>query len=435
MLGRGGLLRSNPAYRRYFLARITSVAGGSVAPIALAFAVLELGDGATGISVVLAVEYIAYMAMMPLMGVLADRSRNLRALLICSQLLAAAFQFTEAGLIFSRTAQVWSLSVVAAGGAAGAAMSGLAGNRLLAQILAPAQLSQANALFRTAQMSVAAAGPAAGGALVAVVGPGWGIVWDAVTFLAAAAWFARLPHTALPTPAGASPSKGGFTEGWKAFTRRRWLLTLVCSEAIAGAAFMSVFILGPLYAVQNLNGARDWGVISGCLAAGSALGALLAGRLRLERVGLIVPLSAAAFAAGPAAMGLDLALPYVLGAVLLGGILAGPGSIARRTVTQIKIPNHQLGRVDGHTELIGSIPIPITYALAGRAADHLGAQLIIGICAATMAAAALAPLALADVRRLRLLGKGATAETAKRGGSGPPPPTGRSRRRVRVGRG
>ena len=129
------LLRGNGAYRYYFLARITSVAGGSVAPIALAYAIIELGGGATGIAVVLGVEYGVWMLMMPLMGVLADRTHDLRNLLVVSQLLAGAFQFTAAGLILSNAAQVWSLAVVAAGGAAAASMSGLAGNRLLAQIV------------------------------------------------------------------------------------------------------------------------------------------------------------------------------------------------------------------------------------------------------------------------------------------------------------
>ncbi|GAA2108543.1 MFS transporter [Actinomadura alba] len=393
------LLRGNNAYRHYFLARITSVAGGSVAPIALAYAIIELGGGATGIAVVLGVEYGVWMLMMPLMGILADRTHDLRNLLIVSQLQAAGFQFIEAALILSQAAQVWSLSVVAAGGAAAASMSGLAGNRLLAQIVAPEHLVTANATFRTVQMSVATAGPAAGGFLVTLVGPGSGILWDAVTFLAAAAWFARLPH-APAAPRG--KPQAGLAEGWRAFTTRTWLLALVVSEGIGNAAFMSAFIIGPVYAQQNLDGAADWGLINGCLAAGSALGAWLAGRTNLHRAGLIVTASSAAFALGPAAMGLGLGLPVLAGAVLLGGALAGPGDIARRTLPQVKIPNQQLGRVDGHTLLIESLPIPIAYALAGPAADHFGAQPVIGACAVAMVTAALAPLSLREVRHLRL---------------------------------
>jgi hypothetical protein len=48
MVGSRGLLRSNPSYRVYFLACICPIAGGSVAPIALALATLEFGDGVGG---------------------------------------------------------------------------------------------------------------------------------------------------------------------------------------------------------------------------------------------------------------------------------------------------------------------------------------------------------------------------------------------------
>jgi hypothetical protein len=194
----------------------------------------------------------------------------------------------------------------------------------------------------------------------------------------------------------------GFAEGWKAFTTRTWLLALVVSEGVGHAAFMSAFIIGPVYAQQNLGGARDWGLLNGCLAAGSAIGAWFAGRVNLHRAGLIIAASSVAFALGPAAMGLGLGLPVLACAVLLGGALAGPGSIARRTLPQVKIPNQQLGRVDGHALLIESLPVPITYAVAGPAADQFGAQSVIGICAAIMVAAALAPLSLREVRHLRL---------------------------------
>jgi Major Facilitator Superfamily len=397
------LLRDNHAYRAFFGARIISVAGSSVAPIALAYAILNLGGGGTGLAIVLGAEYAVWMAMMPLMGILADKTSDLRKLLVISQWLAAGFQFTEAALILSRDAQVWSLALVAAGGATAACISGLAGNRLLTQIVPSGQLVRANSLFRTAQMAVATGGPAAGGVLVTVVGPGWGVAWDALSFVAAAVWFTRLPHAAAPVrDLHASGSSAGFAAGWEAFRSRTWLLTMTVSESFGNAAFMAAFIIGPLYARQSLGGARDWGLINGCLAAGSAIGAWLGGRTDLRRAGLVVAGSSAAFALGPAAMSLGLGLPAVLLAVLVGGILAGPGAIARRTLTQVKIPNEQLGRVDGHVLLIESLPVPAAYAFAGTTADRFGAQPVIGICAAVMVVSAFAPLLSRDVRHLDL---------------------------------
>jgi hypothetical protein len=46
------------------------------------------------------------------------------------------------------------------------------------------------------------------------------------------------------------------------------------------------------------------------------------------------------------------------------------------------------------------VPIPIAYALAGLTADRLGTQIVMGACSTIIAVAALAPLAVRDVRQL-----------------------------------
>ncbi|MFC9970522.1 MFS transporter [Spirillospora sp. NPDC127200] len=409
------LLRTNPAYRAYFAARITSVAGGAVAPIALAFAILELGGGGTGIAVVLAAEYGAWLLVMPVMGALADRTGDLRRLLVVSQIAAAGSQGVAAALIMTRTAEVWSLSLVAAWGAAAASLSGLAGSRSLARIVPAGQLVAANATFRAAQMAVAAAAPPAGGLLVMAAGPGPAIAWDAATFVLAAAWFARLPRMEGAPGRGGRRRRAELAEGWRAFAGRRWLVALTLAEACGHAAFMAAFILGPLLAQQRFGGAQDWGLINGALALGSSAGACLASRVRSHRAGWVIAAGGAAFAAGPGAMGAGLALPVVLVAVAAAGLLSGPGQVAHRAAVQIKVPDRQLGRVQGHVLLVESLPVPLVYLGAGTAADAYGAQPVIGACAVVMALAALAPLLVGEVRRLDLsVGSGAEGDAPAR---------------------
>ncbi|WP_075899633.1 hypothetical protein [Actinomadura sp. CNU-125] len=86
----------------------------------------------------------------------------------------------------------------------------------------------------------------------------------------------------------------------------------------------------------------------------------------------------------------------------MGAAVAGPGGVARRSVVQTHVPQRQLGRVVGHIETIGSLPIPLAYLAAGHAADSVGTRPVMVVCAATMLAVAIAPLLLPDVRRLRL---------------------------------
>jgi MFS family permease len=393
---------TSPGYRIFFVAQMVSAVGSAVAPIALAFAILAIGAGGSGIAIVLGAEFVTYMLLLPLTGLLADRTAGI-GMLVTSQVIAAAFQMAEAVLILSGTARIWSLAIVASGGAAGAAMFTPIGRRLIPQLVPADQLNRANALSQATRHGIATIGPAAGGVLVAMAGPGWGIGWDAVTFLAAAILCARLPPTAGISPhAGRTMVVAGLTAGWRVLTSRTWLWSMTLSGCAGGAAFMAAMLIGPVYARQHLNGPLAWGLINSCLAGGTAAGSVLAATWSTRRPGLVISLGAAGMSLGCWTAGAGLPLSAIVVATAIAGAAYGPAGVTRQTLIQHHIPPHELGRVSANIELTESVPIPIAYAIAGTAADHLGSQTVMTTCAVIMTIAGLAPLALRDVRRLPL---------------------------------
>ncbi|MFB9833949.1 MFS transporter [Actinoallomurus acaciae] len=190
------------------------------------------------------------------------------------------------------------------------------------------------------------------------------------------------------------------TRGIRAFTGRTWSWTTTLADRLAGGAFSAAMLIGPLYARRHLHGAIGRGTISGGPAAGTALGSIVATVWTTRRPGVIISVGSAAMCLGPAGMAVGLPLPLILAGTLIAGIAFGPAAVARGTVVHQHVPGDQLGRVTAHQELATSVPIPIAYALAGVTADRLGSQVVIGACAAVIALAALAPLAVRDVRRL-----------------------------------
>lgn len=392
-------LASGP-YRVFFAAQLISSAGSAVAPIALAFAILQIGGRGSGIAVVLGCEFVVYLVLLPVTGVIADRTAGV-GVLVTSQAIAATFQLAEAILIISGAARVWSLAVVAAGGAGGAALFTPAGRRVLPRLVPPGQLNRANALSQAVRHGIATVGPVAGGALVATAGPGWGIAWDSATFVMAGVLFSRLPRPSSPPEHhGQRWNSGELTGGIRAFTSRTWLWTTTLADCLAGGAFSAAMLIGPLYARRHLHGAISWGTITGSLAAGTALGSIVATIWTMRRPGVVISMGSAAMCLGLVGMAAGLPLPLILVGTLIAGIAFGPAAVARGTVVQQHIPGHQLGRVTAHQEFATSVPIPIAYALAGFTADRLGSQIVIGACAAIIALAALAPLAVRDVRQL-----------------------------------
>jgi MFS family permease len=103
-------LRHRP-FRLLFAGRLASLAGSAVAPIALAFAVLEIGGSPTDLGIVLAVGAVPQIALFLFGGVVADRlPRNF--VMVGSDVVSAAAQSVVAVLVLTGEAEVWHLAAL-----------------------------------------------------------------------------------------------------------------------------------------------------------------------------------------------------------------------------------------------------------------------------------------------------------------------------------
>jgi MFS family permease len=118
MRGRFGPLTEQP-FRLLWLARTGSSVGDALIPVALAFAVLRIGGGATGLGIVLAAFTVGRASFVMLGGVWADRLPR-RAVMMTADLVRFGTQATTAALLLAGVTQVWELAVLqAVAGAAG----------------------------------------------------------------------------------------------------------------------------------------------------------------------------------------------------------------------------------------------------------------------------------------------------------------------------
>ena len=188
-------------FRLLFAGRVVSLAGTAIAPIALAFAVLDLTGSASDLGIVLAAGWMPQIVFILVGGVWADRlPRNV--VMVGSNLLSGAAQGGVAFLLLTGRAELWHL--VALGVARGVASSFFfpASQGLVPQTVSPGRLQQANALLRLSLNFTNIGGAALGGLLVAGVGSGWAIAFDGATYAASAAILARMRITASARAGG-----------------------------------------------------------------------------------------------------------------------------------------------------------------------------------------------------------------------------------------
>jgi predicted MFS family arabinose efflux permease len=387
-------------FRLLFTGQIVSLLGSAVAPIALAFGVLELTGSKTDLGLVLAAGMVPQVLLILFGGVFADRlPRNL--VMVGSNVVSAAAQGGIAVLLLTHRAQLWHL--IALQVIRGVALSFFfpASQGLVPETVRPGLLQQANALLGMTKNGTNILGAALGGAFVALAGAGWALAFDAGTYAASAAVLAamRLPRA---QKVDAPNMLRELREGWSEFVSRTWLWTIVAAFSLSNMVWTGAFlVLGPIVAKEFLGGAAAWGVIVAAEGAGLLAGGLLLLRFRPQRP-LFVGMGAFSFASLPLVLLASVRSTLV---IALGFVVAGIASeifsIAWSTALQQHVPLDKLSRVSAYDGLGSIVLIPLGLAIVGPVADAIGLKEALWLAAAISTLSALSTLAVRDVRELR----------------------------------
>src|SRR6266550_7680168 len=153
-----------PSFRLLFAGRAISYVGTYLAPIAVAFAILDRGGGATAVSLSFAAWTVAQVAMLAFGGVIGDRLPR-RAVMISSDLASTCVRATMGLLLVTGHAHVWELIVLQAFGGAAVAFYNPAFYGLVREIVKPGMLQQANGYLVIARYAAFPLGAAAGGTI------------------------------------------------------------------------------------------------------------------------------------------------------------------------------------------------------------------------------------------------------------------------------
>jgi MFS family permease len=359
---------------RLVAARFVSAFGTAMAPLAMAFAVLDLTGSPRRVGLVLASQTAAQVAVQLFGGVVADRFPRRRAM-VAADLLAAASQTAIALLLLVGGAPSLALlALLMAVNGVAFALFWPAAVGLVPQVVAREGLQPTNALLSLAQSSALGLGGACAGLLVGTLGPGWAIAADAATFAVSAALVAGLRPGPAPRAVPA-PLWREIRDGWREFTAHRWLWTIVVQFALVMAAWNGGFlVVGPVVADRALGGAPAWGLVSGAFGAGLVAGGLLGLRLEVRRPMLVATLCVFSFAlpllllTGPAPVAARAAGAFLAGA---GGQLFG---VLWNTALHTHVAPSALSRVSAYDALGSFALAPLGEAAAGPLVESVGAR-------------------------------------------------------------
>ncbi|HUN35671.1 MAG TPA: MFS transporter [Trebonia sp.] len=368
--------------------QVTSNVGDACYAVALPWYVLAAHGGTALLGVVLVAYGIPRTGLIAIGGWASDRwgSRTVMLATDGARFLGVGALAAVTALGPARAAYLIPIAVVLG---AGEGLFLPASLSIVPSLVTGDDLEAANALATSGAQLAILAGPAIGGALVALASPSLAFALDAVSFAVSAVTLARLRATVQPAgvsatgPAGAPSAAAGATPAaepsmsvfWKFFRTERllqvqFLLVIVSNLGTNGVDNVSLPALahGPLH-----SGAGGYGLMLAAAGAGALLGSLLAGQVRRPRRPAVV----AVLGWQVAAVGI-LVTPFlghtlpVAGSLAVQGLTIGFGNILLYSAFQRLVPPALLGRATAVLTLGMFGTAPLSVALAAIFTRDLG---------------------------------------------------------------
>jgi len=389
-------------FRLLWIGQTVSSIGDQIFPIAVALKVVHAGGSAGDLGVVLLGRSLAMVLFLVIGGVYADRISRTRVMIGSDVFRAIA---VTALAMTPGEVPVWALAGLTFVVGGGEAFFRPAYGAILPSVVPEHRLAQANAFTSVSLKTSLILGPALGGFVVAVAGPGWALAIDAGTFLASMATLLRIAEPPLPAR---GPRQSGVREaldGVAEVRARPWI------GAILGMATLQLMlaiapymVLLPFVARERLGGDGAYGAVLVAFAVGGLFGALVAGKWtpRLPGQWALVGLLPHA--------GLFLAMAYSRSVVVVAawsfvcGVGLEPFQIWWSSALQRDVPPDLLARVISLDWLVSLGLMPVGLALAGPAADAFGREAVLLVAAGAMVVTTLAVLPVPGVREFRTPG-------------------------------
>jgi MFS family permease len=387
------------AFRWFFAGRFVSLLGSSMAPVALAFAVLHSSHSAGDLGIVLAARSVPMLAFLLAGGAVADRFSR-RTVLVASNLGATGTQAVVAFLLVTGDYHLAVIAILEFLNGTITAFTSPALRGIVPELVDNAQKQRANSLLATSKNAISVGGPAISGIIVAAFGGGWAIAADAATYLVAAFCMARLD---LP---GRAPGKRStffrdIQEGWAAFRSLTWVYVTAAAFAITNLCYVGIWnVLGPTIAAASF-GAASWGVVLGLRAVGVLVMSAVTYRLTLHRFLSVGQMCFVVGALPLVILGLHGGIYWLAPAAFAAGLGQGILGVAWDTSLQQHVPGALLSRVASYDDLLSYVAVPVGQVAVGPLAATFGDARVTVSGGIIFAAAALFPLFFASVRQLR----------------------------------
>jgi MFS family permease len=378
-----------PNYRRYFTGQVVSISGNWMQNVATMWLMVQLTGSGGWVGVTAAMQFLPILLFGAWGGLLADRLPKRRLLTFTQTAMivptAGLFALTESGAVTP-----WMvLALVLVQGAINA-VDNPARQAFVVEMVGPDRVVNAVALNSVIVHSSRIIGPAAAGAVIALLGVGPCFALNALSFVAMLVALRLMDPSKLSAPKVAERKPGELRKALRYVRRTPDLYIPLAMMALVGTVSYNFAVLLPLLASFTWHGtASTYALLTAAMGVGSVSGALVAGARGRVTSRLLI---SAALAFGTAELLVAAAPTLWLQILALLPLGAATVTFAAgvNSSLQINVEPAMRGRVMALYSVVFLGSTPIGAPLVGWLAEAAGprAGLLAGALAALLAAGA-----------------------------------------------
>jgi MFS family permease len=354
----------NPHYRLWLIGGTISLLGDQFYLVALPWLVLQQTGSAVTMGAILMTGAIPRALLMLMGGAVSDRMSARKIMMATAT--ARTLCVTVIGvLVWLRILRTWELYALAFAFGVADAFAVPAQTAYMPSLLQREQLVAASSVSQSTGQLTTILGPVPAGFVIQTLGVAWAFFVDAISFLFIIGALWKLPDPPKSQAARKamwhSIAEGIAYVGKDVPLRSLMLLATTLNFCIAGPVS-----IGLAYLTKTRFGSpAAYGIVISAVAAGSLLGALLAGVWKIRRRGVMILAVAAVLGLCLGSVGLMNTVGSVAGVLLVMGAAAGMVNVHIGAWAMQRIDAAVRGRVASVLMLAFFGITPISLAVAG----------------------------------------------------------------------
>jgi MFS family permease len=354
----------NPGYRLWLIGGTISLLGDQFYLVALPWLVLQQTGSAVAMGAIMMAGAIPRALLMLVGGAVSDRMSARRVMMATAT--ARTLWVTAIGvLVWLHILRTWELYALAFAFGVADAFAVPAQTAYMPSLLKREQLVAASSVSQSTGQLTTILGPVPAGFVIQTLGVAWAFFVDAISFLfiIGALWNLPDPPKSQTSPKAMwhSISEGITYVGKDVPLRSLMLLATIMNFCIAGPVS-----IGLVYLTQTRFGSpAAYGIVISAIAAGSLLGALLAGVWKMRRRGILILLASATLGLCLGSIGLMGRVWNIAVVLLCMGVTAGMVNVHIGAWAMQRIDAAVRGRVASVLMLASFGVTPLSLAVAG----------------------------------------------------------------------